>query len=67
MNPNALKIMREALEKISAIHQPTKAPATDYDLEEVVEKLDYATTIAREALDRAACNSGPFRPSTHCQ
>jgi len=54
MNPRATEIMREALEKISAIHKPTKAPVEQYDLEEVVEKLDFAAITAREALDRAA-------------
>ena len=46
--------MREALERISAIHQPTKAPAEECDPEEMVEKLDFAVITAREALDRAA-------------
>lgn len=45
--------MREALERISAIHKPTQAPAEEYDLEEIVEKLDFAVITAREALDRA--------------
>ena len=45
--------MREALERISAIHKPTSTPAEQYDLEEVVEKLDFAVITAREALDRA--------------
>jgi hypothetical protein len=45
--------MREALERISAIHQPTKAPAEEYDLEEMVEKLDFAVITARKALDQA--------------
>jgi len=54
MNANALQTMREALEKISAIHQPTSSPADNYDLEEVVEKLDFAVITARQALDRAA-------------
>ena len=46
--------MRKALERISAVHQPTKAPAEEYDLEELVEKLDFAVVTARKALDRAA-------------
>ena len=46
--------MREALEKISAIHKPTSAPAEEYDREELLEKLDFAVITAREALDRAA-------------
>jgi len=46
--------MREALEKISTIHQPTSAPAEEYDLEELLEKLDFAVSTARETLDRAA-------------
>ena len=54
MNPQALEIMREALERISAIHKPTKAPAEQYDLEELLEKLDFAVITAREALDSAA-------------
>jgi hypothetical protein len=54
MNPQALEIMREALERISAIHQPTSAPAQKYDREELLEKLDFAVITAREALDRAA-------------
>jgi len=54
MNPRALEIMREALEKISTIHQPTSAPAEEYDLEELLEKLDFAVSTARETLDRAA-------------
>lgn len=54
MNPQALKIMRVALERISAIHKPTNAPAEQYDLEEILEKLDFAVVTAREALDRAA-------------
>jgi hypothetical protein len=53
MNPRALEIMREALEKISAIHRPTSAPAEECDLEEMVEKLDFAVMTAREAIDRA--------------
>ena len=54
MNPRAPDIMREALESISAIHKPTKAPAEQYDLEELLEKLDFAVITAREALDSAA-------------
>jgi hypothetical protein len=54
MNPRAFQIMRQALERISAIHRPTRAPAEEYDLEELLEKLDFATITAREALDRAA-------------
>ena len=46
--------MREALERICAIHGPTKAPAEQYDPEELLEKLDFAVITAREALDRAA-------------
>ncbi len=46
--------MREALERITAIHRPTKAVADQYDLEEVLEKLDFAVIAAREALDRSA-------------
>ena len=53
MNPRAVEIMREALEKISSIHQPTKDPAEKYDIEEVLEKLDFAVITARNALDRA--------------
>jgi predicted signal transduction protein with EAL and GGDEF domain len=54
MNPQALKIMREALERISAIHKTTSAPAEEHDREELLEKLDFAVITAREALDRAA-------------
>ena len=54
MNPQALKIMRKALERISAILKPTSAHAEDYDREELLEKLDFAVITAREALDRAA-------------
>ena len=54
MNPQALNIMREALERISAIHKPTSAPAEECDHEELLEKLDFAVITAREALDRAA-------------
>jgi hypothetical protein len=54
MNPKAVEIMREALEKISSIHQPTSEQAEKYDLEEVLEKLDFAVITARNALDRAA-------------
>lgn len=46
--------MREALERISAIHRPTKAPAEGYDPEELLKKLDFAVITARDALDRAA-------------
>jgi hypothetical protein len=46
--------MREALERISAIHKPTSAPAEEDDSEELLEKLDFAVITAREALDRAA-------------
>jgi hypothetical protein len=53
MNPRALKIMREALERISAIHKPTKDPVEQYDPEELFEKLDFAVITASEALDRA--------------
>jgi hypothetical protein len=58
MNPRALEIMREALERISAVHQPTKAPAETYDPEELLEKLHLAVVTAREALDRAAMPGG---------
>jgi len=54
MNPRAIEIMREALEKITSIHQPTKNPVERYDSEELLEKLDFAVITAREALDRAA-------------
>jgi hypothetical protein len=54
MNPQAVEIMREALEKISSIHQPTSDPVEKYDPEEVLEKLDFAIITARNALDRAA-------------
>ncbi len=54
MNPQSLKIMREALERISAIHQPTKDPVERYDPEELLEKLDFAVVTARDALDHAA-------------
>ncbi|MGO8929288.1 MAG: hypothetical protein ACLQU3_20670 [Limisphaerales bacterium] len=54
MNPRAVEIMREALEKISAIHQPTSDPVEKYDLEELLEKLDFAVITSRNALDRAA-------------
>ncbi len=53
MNPRAVEIMREALEKISSIHKPTKDPVEEYDPEELLEKLDFAVITAREALDRA--------------
>ena len=46
--------MREALEKISSVHKPTKDPVEKYDPEELLEKLDFAVVTAREALDRAA-------------
>ena len=45
--------MREALEKISSIHQPTKDPVDKYDPEEILEKLDFTVITARNALDRA--------------
>jgi len=54
MNPQSLEIMRAALERISAIHKPTSDPAEQSDLEETLEKLDFAVVTAREALDRAA-------------
>ncbi len=54
MNPRAIEIMKEALEKISSIHQLTSDPAEKYDLEEILEKLDFAVITARNALDRAA-------------
>ena len=54
MNPKAVEIMREALEKIASIHKPTNDPAEKYDPEEVLEKLDFAFITARNALDRAA-------------
>ena len=54
MNPQALQIMRVALERISSIHKPTSAPVEQYDPEELLEKLDFAVATAREALDRAA-------------
>lgn len=54
MNSRALKIMQVALERISAIHNPTSAPVVKYDKEELLEKLDFVVTTAREALDRAA-------------
>jgi len=53
MNPRAVEIMREALEKISSIHKPTKDPVERYDPEELLEVLDFAAITAREALDRA--------------
>ena len=46
--------MREALERISAIHKLSKDPVEHYDPEEILEKLDFAVVTAREALDRAA-------------
>ena len=54
MNPKAVEIMREALEKIASIRKPTNDPAEKYDPEEVLEKLDFAVITARNALDRAA-------------
>ncbi len=45
--------MREALEKISSILKPIKDPVEEYDPEELLEKLDFAVTTARNALDRA--------------
>ena len=54
MNPRAVEIMREALEKISSIHKPTSDPVEKYDPEELLEKLDFAVITARNALDRAA-------------
>ena len=53
MNQQAVEIMREALEKISSIHKPTKDPVEKYDPEELLEKLDFAVIAASEALDRA--------------
>lgn len=53
MNPRAVEIMREALEKISSIHKATIDPVEKYDAEELLEKLDFAVITAREALDRA--------------
>lgn len=53
MNTRAPEIMRKALERISAIHKPTSAPAEKYDRGELLEKLDFAAINAREALDRA--------------
>lgn len=50
MNPRAIEIMREALEKISSIHKPTNDPAEKYDVEEVLEKLDFAVNTAPERL-----------------
>ncbi len=54
MNPRAVEIMKEALEKICSIHKPTSDPADKYDLAETLEKLDFAVVTAREALERAA-------------
>ena len=54
MNTRAPEIMRKALERISAIHKPTSAPAEKYDPEELLQKLEFAVITAREALDRAA-------------
>jgi hypothetical protein len=53
MNAQAVKIMREALEKIASIHTPTNDPVEKHDHEELVEKLDFAVITARNALDRA--------------
>ncbi len=53
MNPRAVEIMREALEKITSIHKPTKDPVEKYDPEELLEMLDFAVITARNALDRA--------------
>lgn len=46
--------MRVALERISSIHKAASAPVEDYNPEELLEKLDFAVTTAREALDRSA-------------
>lgn len=46
--------MREALEKISAIHKPTSDPVEKYDAEELLEKLDFAVMTARKAIYFAA-------------
>ncbi len=46
--------MRVALERFSAIQQPTSAPVEQCDPEELLETLDFAVITAREALDRAA-------------
>lgn len=54
MNPRSLEIIRQALEGISAVHPPTKTPAEHCDLEELLEKLDFAASRAREAFDHAA-------------
>jgi hypothetical protein len=54
MNPQAVEIMREALEKIASIRKPTNDPAEKYDPEEVLETLDFAFITTRNALDRAA-------------
>ena len=54
MNPRALDIMCVALERISSIHKSASAPVEEYDPEELLEKLDFTGTTAREALDRAA-------------
>ena len=53
MNPRAIQIMREALERISSIHEPTKDPVEKYDPEELLEKLDFAVITAGNALDLA--------------
>ena len=34
---DGLEIMREALERISAVHRPTRAPSEQYDLEEILD------------------------------
>jgi hypothetical protein len=47
MNPRAVEIMREALEKISSIHKPTKDPVEKHDPEELLEKLDFTVITAR--------------------
>ena len=46
----ARRIMQEAIESIVAIHQPTDAPAEEYDVEEAVEKLDLTVITACQAL-----------------
>ena len=63
-NPRATEIMRAALERISAIHQTTSDPVEKYDAEELLEKLDFAVTTAREALDRAAMPDESLNRST---
>jgi hypothetical protein len=47
-------ILSQIIVKRNTIHQPTSDPADKYDLEEVLEKLDFAVITARNALDRAA-------------